>query len=281
MRCSRRNLLALSTLVVAAGSAAAGVLVMPPPGPVRVAQSDAVIVGKVVALEPQDVQVMNTTYRVAVVQVEEALRGARGDKTLRVGFVPPPPNAVGGRPVIITGSRGVQLQLGLEGLFLLKKHPKENFYTFGGPAGWFVGKQNNPSFEKDVKAARASVTLLDNPQAGLASKDADERLLAAAILIDRYRTAKGATDRQEAIPAEESKQILQALADADWKGATGGLMFRPNPMLLFNRLGIGASDGWSPAPGSNVQAAMQTWLRDHAATYRIRRYVHPGDGKDR
>jgi hypothetical protein len=267
----------LCCVAVAAGlalgvlPAPAGVLVMPPPGPGRVMNSDAVVVGKVIGLEPQDVQVMNTSYRIAVVQVEQALRGAKDDKTLRVGFMPA---NVGGKP-IIPGIRGVQLQVGLEGLFLVKKHDKEKFYVFGGPTGWYISSQNNPNFEKDVQAVKTTTKILDDPQAALKSKDADERLFAAAVLIEKHRTFRGPGKlKQEPIDAAESKQILHALADADWQApASAGAALRPSPLQLFNRLGIGPKDGWTPPPGGIKPAAVQTWLRDNAEKYRIQRFV--------
>ena len=52
-------------------------------------QNLGVIVGKVEALEPQDVKVGNTNYRIAVVKINEGIKVAKaGQKTLRVGFVP-------------------------------------------------------------------------------------------------------------------------------------------------------------------------------------------------
>ena len=63
----------LATLVVLAASLfpslAHALRIAPPAGPQRVIDADTVIVGKVIALEPQDVMVMNVTYRIAVVKV--------------------------------------------------------------------------------------------------------------------------------------------------------------------------------------------------------------------
>src|SRR5262245_53872203 len=96
----------------------------PPPGPTRIANADAVFVGKVTEFEPVDVdakafpQAKETVkYRIAIVQVNEIIRGLKDEKTLRVGFVVPAPPKPGA-PKIGGGNRFPQLQLGQEGLFM-------------------------------------------------------------------------------------------------------------------------------------------------------------------
>jgi hypothetical protein len=261
--------------VLALGAAVqAGVLPMPAPGPSRIANSDAVIVGKVEGIEPQDVMVGKSTYRIAVVRVNQALRGVKDEKTLRIGFIPPPPPPDPKGPLVITTGvvRNLELKVGQEGLYLLKKQPKENFYVVGGPIGYFVNAEKNPGFDKEVDVVKAVGKVTENPQASLKAKDADERLLAAAILIDRYRTFRG-SPKQEPIDADESKQILRALLDADWKAPIEVSAMRPSANLLFNQLGVTAKDGFAPVAGGNYQAAIQSWLRDNAEKYRIQRFV--------
>lgn len=271
--CAAVTLVCLS--VWACTSIARAMMIMPQPGPARVVNSDAVVIGKVIALEPQDMTVDKVNYRIAVVKIDQALRG-KEMKQVRIGFIPPPAGGIRpGGPIIRPGFRGVQLQVGNDGLFLLKKHAKENFYTLGGPAGYFINSENNKTFDKEVQSVKSVIKLTENPKAGLKAKDAEERLLAAAILIEQYRAFRGPGQKQEPIDAEESKQIMHALADADWKAPVSFGGMRPNPTMLFNRLGITPKDGWQPRPqpGVNFQEAMQTWVRDHADTYRIQRFV--------
>jgi hypothetical protein len=46
---------------------------------------------------------------------------------------------------------------------------------------------------------------------------------------------------------------------------------------LFARLGVTRQDGWArPAHIDDVPEAARKWLREHADTYRVRRYV-PAD----
>jgi hypothetical protein len=253
-------------------SSALALAIAPPPGPARIASSDAVIVGKVVGIEPQDVKVDTVTYRIAVVQVEEAIRGAKDSKSVRIGFVPAPTGPAKG-PIIRPGARGVQLQVGNEGIFLLTKRAKENFYFFGGPFGYFLSSETK-GFPKEVAAVKGIARVATDPEAALKSKDAEDRLIAAAVLIERYRTYRGSgKPRAEPVDTGLSKQILLALADADWNTAHDAGMFRPNPVNLFYRLGVTQADGWSPPKGDNPAPSMQSWLRDHAEKFRIQRFV--------
>ena len=123
----RYLILAAAALVVTAALvfpyAAYALVIAPPAGPQRVINADAVVVGKVVGIEPQDVMVMNVTYRVAVVKVDDAIRGAKDAKQVRVAFIPPPANPP---KLIRPGFRGVQLAVGNTGMFILKKHEKED-----------------------------------------------------------------------------------------------------------------------------------------------------------
>jgi hypothetical protein len=252
-------------------SAHAGVIVMPPPGPARVANSDVVIVGKVDALEPQDVKVGNTNYRIAVVKINEGIKGAKaGLETLRIGFVLiEKPDPI----VIRTGARPVQLEAWQEGLFLLKKQAKEDFYTIGGVVGYYINSDKNKDFDKEVQAAKASAKVTENLTGSLKAKDAEERLLAAAILIEKYRTFRGPNAKQEPIDADQSRQILQALAGADWQTQVNFMSLRTNPTQLFQRLGVTAKDGFVPPKGGNYQAAIRMWLVRNADTYLIQRFV--------
>ena len=179
----------LAALVVMAGvlPARALMIALPPPGPQRMGNADALIVGRVVGVEPQDVEVElfpgnpgKQKFRIAVVKVNEVIRGAKDMKQIRVAFYPPPENNGGdqpGRPIRIRpGFRGnMTLEVGQDGLFILNKHHKENFYLppqFGN----FVSSQQEDAFKKDVEFAKKAAKILDNPMDSLKSKDAEERM---------------------------------------------------------------------------------------------------------
>jgi len=90
--------------------------VMPIMQQAQLMQADAVVVGRVVGMEPVDIQapVManqpNANYRVAVIQVNEVIHGVKQDtKMVRVGFIAAPMNGDpnGG----INGGGGIQIQI--------------------------------------------------------------------------------------------------------------------------------------------------------------------------
>src|SRR4051812_14057240 len=64
-------------VIAIVSTASAGVLVQPPPGAARVANADAVLVGKVTSIEPQDVMVGAAKYRIAIVQIDDAIKGTK------------------------------------------------------------------------------------------------------------------------------------------------------------------------------------------------------------
>jgi hypothetical protein len=271
----------LAGLLVLACVPAARALVMapPPPVPERVARADCIVVGKVVALEEQEVMAFphadapeKVLHRVAVLKVAEALKGGAGRRTLRVGFPAEARRAgLGVRPA---GPRfGTALKVGQEGLFYLRRHDREAFLT--APMYYDVVPAQHPSFGQEVELARVAVKLGNDPAEGLESGDRRERFYAAALLIQRYRTFRGGSGRTEPIGARQSRQILTALAEADWK--------QPGPITpwtLLMQLGLRREDGWTfPAAGKGAEAlhgAARAWLREHAGTYRIRRIV-PAD----
>jgi hypothetical protein len=285
MRCLAIPMGLVTLTLVGTGGAARALVVAPPPGPTRVLNADAVLVGRVLALEPQDVIVagppgsgQKDAFRIAAVQVGEALRGAKDAKTVRVGFpVPRADGAPGGRAFFLPGVGRLSgpLTPGQHGLLLLTRHPRADFYVV--PIGSYLPSMGNEHFESDVGSLRKLVRVMADPKASLRSKDPQERFLAAAVLVSKYRTPPrtGRPVKQEPLDAAESRQILASLADADWAIPQRDALI-PNPLIVFNQLGLGTADGWMYPRKANqeqIVAAMRAWLREHAATYRVRRFV--------
>ena len=163
---------------------------------------------------------------------------------------------------------------GLINLFLVK-HPTEDFYV-GVQYYDFINKTGDANFDKSMDEVRRAVKLLADPAAGFKSKDADDHFLTAALLVTRYRMRRvGGADKTEPIDAEQSKQILQALADADWAPKVGGPFgFRLTPQSVFFRLGLTPKDGWTQPKDFNQTAdEAKKWLKDNADKYRIERFV--------
>jgi hypothetical protein len=249
-----------------------------------------VVVGKVTAFTDKTVSVLpfpgareKVEYQVAVVRIDDALVGAKDMKEIRVGFRLPPPApapvpAPGGGPVRIGPIRKWRepsLVLDQEAMLFLVKHPEADFYVM--PAYFSVIDKKGPNFANDLAEVRKAARMLADPKAGLESKNADERLLTAGLLISRYRTPRvGGPPKTEPIDAAQSKLILQTLADADWKAAPrpGIGLNTMTPQALFFRLGLQPKDGWTqPKDFKELPAAAQKWLKDNADTYRIERFV--------
>jgi hypothetical protein len=282
--------------------------IMPYIGGNRLGQADAVFVGRVVALEPMDVEAPQVpggpkvSYRIAVVQVTESIFGLKKDtKNVRVGFImqgnlpvngpgggiqilPAQPPAIqplpgGGlrRPFPGNFQQQIQLQVGQDGLFSVNKHPKENFYLSPNFQN-FVTRDNNPNFDTSVKTAKQLSKVMADPVASMKSEDKQDRYAAAAILIGKYRTVDNPTGRpmkQEPIDAAESKLILKALAEGDWTPNRFGTPIPP-PYELFNQLGINQQDGYNPInirTQPQIFEAMQKWLEDNNGKYRIKKWV--------
>ena len=256
--------------------------IAPPPGPVRIVNSDVVFVGRVTEFEPIDVDAKafpgakeTVKYRIAIVKVNQVINGLKDEKTLRVGFIPlvaPKP----GLPMIRQRG-GPQLEVGQEGLFMISKHAEGKFYNAPN-YGYFVsGQQKN--FDDEIKTAKKVVTIMADTKSALQSKDADERLMAVSILVGKYRAAKSFPNKEEPIDAAESKLILTAIATAKWQPTKFG---EPNPQQLFYQLGINEKDGWKVPMKINgpddMRIAVQAWIRDHG-DYRVKRFVSTAAAK--
>jgi hypothetical protein len=76
----------------------------------------------------------------------------------------------------------------------------------------------------------------------------------------------------EPIDAEESKLILQALAQADWTKPVTPMDV--SAQRVFNQLNLTAKDGWTrPKVAKEFPTAAKKWLQENAGKYRIQRYA--------
>jgi len=110
----QRKLLAIAMvsigLALPVGTALALIAIMPM-GPNQVANADAIFIGKVMEIEPAEVEAkafpgakVTVKYKVAVVKISEGIHGVKDQKSVRVGFqVPVAPKP--GQPIIGGGNR--------------------------------------------------------------------------------------------------------------------------------------------------------------------------------
>jgi hypothetical protein len=273
-----RKTVALASVVglLVFGSVRALVVAPPPPLSDRLAAADVVVVGKIIRLEDGETTILpyknspkKTTYRIAVLKVTEAIKGAKGNESLRLAFVA----GARGKGIRPKGPVfGMSFKVGQDGLFYLTRHFQEPFYLT--PRYYDFVSSQNANFRQDMDLVRFARKQGSNVVAGLESKDRQERFYAAALLIQRYRTFRGGSGKTEKVDARESRLILNALADADWD--MDGQM---TPWTIFLQLGLKSEDGWEfrprVIPPGGYPKAAQNWLREHAATYRIQRIVGP------
>jgi hypothetical protein len=112
------------------------------------------------------------------------------------------------------------------------------------------------------------------PVAALKAKSADDRLLAAALLIVRYKTYDSANVKTEPVPAAETRLLFTVLAEADWQKDKAGGDPLMTPLALFQRLRLSKADGWvQPRDPAWVAPTAKAWLKANAGSYKLTRSV--------
>ncbi|HEV2950001.1 MAG TPA: hypothetical protein VGX70_21670 [Gemmataceae bacterium] len=255
--------------------------------PQRLALADLVLVGKVTAMEPDLVNaspllkisgVGKIPYQVAVVSVQTSILGGDIPRQVRVGYVVLP-SATKESQLKYRRLARLKLAEGQKGCFFLTKHPEESFYV-AQAAYDFLDESKTKDYAKKLAEIKHDAELLRDPDAGLQSKSPADRLRTAAMLIFRYRTARFVyTGKPTTAPidASQSRGILAALAEAEWKEEDAPLEL--SSFALFMRLDLTAEDGWTPPESVSGQiAAAKKWLTENGSKYRIQKYVPEDKG---
>jgi hypothetical protein len=256
------------------------------PVPDRVALADVIVGGEVTAIEEKTVMAKRfpgdaekVEYKIALVRIADAIKAPKGLTHIRLGFVPPAPVPAPPPPGVIRPPlrRFPQFNptVGQEACFMLAKHSEADFHIVSMNFDVLDKKAGN--FDKDVALIKRCTKLLDDANASLKSREAEERLVTASMLVTRYRTPRLGVQnpKSEPIAAEQSKLILQALAAADWSKREA--ITQLSPQVVLTRLNLTAKDGWTPPPFKDYQkefpAYAQKWLKEHTDSYRIQRFV--------
>ena len=261
------------------------------PLPDRMVRSDLVVLGRVVAIEPKDVEAFfssdspfNLDYRIAVVKVHEVIHGKKEVKELRLGFVSPDQDKKvdkAGKAIALSPLHFRSVKVGENGLFFLRKHHQSDFYVNPLVFGGFLPSSDAPEFNKNIEKARRLSKVLEVPLEALKAENASNRFLATTMLINRYRLngAKKSKLPENAIDADESKLLLKILIEADWQNvneAISGSIYPPHPYRIFLQLGVTKTDGYDPPKNApdfrETLKYTQSWLRDNQEKYRIQRF---------
>lgn len=260
--------------------------------PERVVRSDFIVSGRVVALEPKDVEAVLSTelpymvdYRIAVVKVKEVLRGNQEVKQVRLGFLSPDQDRKvdkAGKDISRISPYFFQsFTVGQDGLFFLRKHHQGDFYETIQPFGGFYDSANGPRFTTTVEDVRRLNQVMEAPREALKAENMTNRFVTATMLIHHYRLSwlKGRKPRETAVDAEESKLLLKTLAEADWQDVNEAITptkYPPHPYRVFMQLGVTKSDGYEPpAKATEVRETLEythKWLRNNQEQYRIKRF---------
>ena len=289
--------LAVSALALAQGPVTTrGSMPAPLSTTQKAVQADAVVVGKVTAIEAEDAEVLpfagaadKVKWKVGVIKVETGLIGAKNVTHVKVLFPPPvaapPVNPGAGGPIIVRTGGGyapVTLKEGEEGLYFLSKHPTAaNYYHIQPHVPPVAAKAE--TYKDDVAKVTAVVAALADPLKALTADKIEDRLVAASVVLRRTRQGSALPGLKEvALPAEQTKAILKALLDADWTVAdkpTPGFDYNAAPLALAGRLELqpGSPNG-VPAvqakPGESYTAkaheAFKAWHAKSAAAFEIK-----------
>src|SRR5262249_3741889 len=145
------------------------------------------------------------------------------------------------------------------------------------PQYYDVAYKGPGMYDNELKEARSSAKVLSDPKAALESKDANDRFMAASMLIQHYRSPRRYLQGQaktEQISAEESKRILEALLEGDWPRTEPHRFAAPNPAQSFMQLGLTPAEGWTqPANFQDLPMAAKKWLKENLEKYRIKRVI--------
>lgn len=269
-----RRLFACAVLLLAAvpGEAKRGDILNRRPQPVlATATSDAVLVGTITAVEDEPVKAKPhpdapqvTEYKVLVVKVTDAVHGVKNVTHVRVAL----PADEFWRP-------GQPLQPDGKFLFYLTQHSTTSLLV-PNPSHKPVNLADKHADEL-VRRAKLVGAAIKDPTTALKADDKDDRVLAAAGLVSYYRKHAGSDHETKLRPADESRLILEVLAEGDW---TSGRT--PDEGGVFAVVcGMNLEDyGWRhlPNPGQQnpageEQAAFKKWLADKGQDARVRQFV--------
>jgi hypothetical protein len=140
-------------------------------------------------------------------------------------------------------------------------------------------------YHEQLAEVKKVTSVVADPVKALKAKEASDRTFAARTLVTRYRVityvGKG-TAKQEAIPAEESKLILAAIAEMPWlPDAKGNAR-----SSVWQQLNLTAADGFNAplaAAGADANKVMDEatlkWLDANKDKYRVKRFVLTRGGK--
>ncbi len=239
---------------------------------------------------------VKTTYKQFKLKVKEVLIGDTPKLELDTVLVGPadpaqvndfeqPLGFVQPRPWI----NSVQLIDGQEGVFFLTKHQSSPKHLTLLP-GCAPINPLDTKYKEKLASIKSVAAILSDPVKALKAEKAEDRYDAAQALVMKYRSypqnAIYGVD-QEAIPAEESKLILQAILDGNWEqydmpvtGNVSNEYWEKNPSNLTSQLGIYPGQNDFPQFQANnggyhamFKVKLKEWLDGPGAKFEVKKNV--------
>jgi len=267
-----RRLFALVVLLLAALPAVADRIAPPRPQPlIAAATSDAVVVGTITAIEADPVKAIphpgakeEIEYRVLVVKIDEGLCGVKNLTQVRVALTADQLN-----------SSHRAMKEDAKFLFYLAQHHTTNLYVL---------RAEHPSVnmtdrmaDEMLRRAKVATTAIADPTKALKAEAKADRVLAACALAAHYQRSLTVASQEVERPADESKLLLETLAEGDWTRT--GTADDGNPLAVMFGLGL-ESNGWRYAdntkgkdPVAYNHEAFKEWLAGKGKDARVKQLV--------
>jgi len=277
---------ALAVAVTATPALALRVAVMPPPSTTtKVIQAEMVLVGKVVGIDSETVDLEiypgqpKVAHSVANVKIESALFGVKNVTHVKIAFVKTDqPGGPGPGRVPRPGGFGQQLYNpaeGNEGVFFLQKHPGSDNYFSVAP-GHTPVLSADPNYKTELANVKAMVSAFTDPVKALSAEKDEDRLANALSLAHKYRVSPAVNPTglldETPVPAEQTKLFLKVLTDLDWTKHANAPRLADALGLMPGNYGIPrvtAGDG--EAPMAARQKAFKAWAEKYGAKYEVRK----------
>jgi hypothetical protein len=271
MRLSRRGALALLAglaLLTAPRPAASCGYGLPSPLAMLIS-ADLVVVGKVVAFEEKPVSALSVAradqvvdFRIVVLEAQRTLKGGDGATHVKIGLLP-----------------HQTLQEGQVSCFFLREHPSAPFFVWLDAYDYPLNVNGPQGAEAKARIDRLAryARLLEKPDEGLRSRDADDRYTTAVLLLAQHNFSLRSGRR--GLPAvtrvtfsdDRLSRLMVAVTEGDWQ--KGFEEFEMTPWAVMGLLRPTPQDGWAPdekADPRQREAQAKKWLREHAGTFRIK-----------
>jgi len=254
----------------------------------KVLQADAVVVGKVVGIDKETVDLEQfpggpkAAFTVANIKIESGLLGAKNVTHIKVATLKPQEPAPGGgpggpgiRPGFRPGGQPAYIPAeDHEGLFFLQKHPtSDGYYTIAYSHAPILS--TDAKYKDEVAAVKAMAGTFADPVKALSAEKEEDRLANALSLAQKYRVAPANNQsgvlEETPIPAEQTKLFLKVLTEADWTKNADAPRLADALGLMPGNYGIPrVSAGEGEEPLAARQKALKAWADKYGAKFEVK-----------